>query len=66
MKIIITAAPNDWKNLGTRDGFMLPYLTSNQIYYYVYGFPITYSWLLGFGSGVISTLIAAGVSMVFG
>jgi hypothetical protein len=53
------AGPDDWKALGGRDTFVKGYVESNAIRYTVFGFPITYNWLLAFGSGISTFLVTA-------
>jgi hypothetical protein len=55
----------DWELYGGR-AKLIEYIQSNQLQYTVYKFAITYTWLLGFGSGVASTLILTAITYVLG
>lgn len=39
---------------------------SNPVLYTVFGFPITYGWLLTLGSGVLSTILLTTISTYVG
>lgn len=65
VSILTKGADDDWEIYGNRKD-LLEYFQSNSLQYTVYKFAITYSWLIGFGSGVASTLFAIGISFYLG
>jgi len=65
VSILTKGADDDWEIYGKRKD-LLEYFQSNSLQYTVYKFAITYSWLIGFGSGVTSTLFAIGISFYLG
>ena len=65
VSILTKGADDDWEIYGYRKD-LLEYFQSNSLQYTVYKFAITYSWLIGFGSGVASTLFAIGISFYLG
>ena len=63
--ILTRGADDDWELYGKRKELM-EYFQSNPMEYTVYKFAITYSWLIGFGSGIASTIFAIGISLYLG
>ena len=63
--VLTKGADDDWELYGKRNE-LLQYFQSNPLEYTVYKFAITYSWLIGFGSGIISTLFAIAISFYLG
>ena len=63
--ILTKGADDDWELYGKRNE-LLQYFQSNPLECTVYKFAITYSWLIGFGSGIISTLFAIAISFYLG
>jgi hypothetical protein len=56
------AAPEDYEALGGRDSW-LEFIRAAPLYWYVFGFAITKSWLIGFIGGIISaTIVTIGSS----
>ena len=56
---------DDWIIYGGRKE-LIEYLESNPLQYTIYDFAITYNWLVGFGSGVLSTLIVTAITYIVG
>ena len=52
---------DNWELYGNRK-CLLDYIESNPLQYTVYKFAITYNWLIGFGSGILSTVIVTAIT----